>query len=119
MDGSFLQQAAVFLAAAAIAAPIGRWLKLGSVIGYLAAGILIGPYGLHYVISVYDAESVRNTAEFGVALLLFVIGLELRPERIWSMRRSVFGAGGAQLILTSAVLACLGLLYGLGAIAAA
>jgi len=118
MDGSFLQQAAVFLAAAAIAAPVGRWLKLGSVIGYLAAGILIGPYGLHYVSSVYDVESVRNIAELGVALLLFVIGLELRPVRIWAMRRSVFGAGGAQLILTALALACIGMLDGLGTMAA-
>lgn len=118
MDGSFLQQSAVFLAAAAIAAPVGRGLKLGSVIGYLGAGILIGPFGLRYVSSVYDVDSLRHIAELGVALLLFLIGLELRPARIWGMRRSVFGAGGAQLVVSSATLAAIGLVAGLGTTAA-
>lgn len=115
MNGSFLQQAAVFLAAAAIAAPVGRWLKLGSVIGYLGAGILIGPYGLQYVENVYQVDGLRHIAELGIALLLFLIGLELRPMRIWSMRRSVFGAGGAQLVLTAAALGAIGVAWGLGA----
>lgn len=113
MDGSFLQQAAVFLAAAAIAAPVGRWLKLGSVIGYLGAGILIGPYGLQYVQNVYEVEDLRHIAELGIALLLFLIGLELRPVRIWSMRRSIFGAGGAQLLLTTLVIGAVAMAWGL------
>src|SRR5690606_1550934 len=78
MTQSFLLQAAVFLAVSAIAAPLGRVLKAGSVIGYLAAGILIGPYGLGFVYEVYHVDSILHIAELGVVLLLFLIGLELR-----------------------------------------
>ena len=100
----FLVQAAVFLAAAAIAAPLGRWLKIGSVLGYLAAGVLIGPYGIGFVVTVYQVDSILHIAEFGVALLLFLIGLELRPARLFSMRKSVFGAGSLQVLVTAAIL---------------
>jgi len=103
MNQAFLIQAAVFLAASAIAAPLGRFLKAGSVIGYLAAGVLIGPYGLGFIYEVYQVESVLHIAELGVVLLLFLIGLELRPVRLWAMRRTILEAGGAQL-LASAVL---------------
>lgn len=104
MTGSFLIQAAVFLAAAAIAAPIAKKLHVSSVLGYLAAGVLIGPYGLGFVFAVYQVESILHIAEFGVVLLLFVIGLELKPVRLWTMRGSIFGLGAAQVALSALLL---------------
>jgi monovalent cation:proton antiporter-2 (CPA2) family protein len=100
----FLAQAAVFLAAAAIAAPIAKRLQISSVLGYLVAGVLIGPYGLGRVYSLYPVESILNIAELGVVLLLFLIGLELKPARLMAMRSAVFGAGAAQLFTTALVL---------------
>ena len=102
MDGGFLQQALVYLAAAVIAAPLFTRLKLGSVLGYLVAGVLIGP---HVFGLVGDAEDVMHFAEFGVVILLFIIGLELRPALLWTLRRAIFGLGGAQVLLCGAVLA--------------
>lgn len=100
-DG-MLVQAALFLGAAAIAAPVGRVLKIGSVLGYLAAGVLIGPQGFGYV--VYSPESVLGFAELGVVMLLFLIGLELRPKRLWSMRTAIFGYGMTQILLSTVLL---------------
>jgi monovalent cation:proton antiporter-2 (CPA2) family protein len=97
---SFLSQAAVFLGAAVVAVPLSRRLGLGSVLGYLVAGAAIGPWGLGLV---SDVDNILHFAEFGVVLLLFVIGLELQPTRLWTMRRPVFGLGGAQVALTAAV----------------
>ena len=108
-----LIQAAVFLAAAAIAAPLGRFLRLGSVLGYLAAGIVIGPFGIGLIYSLYDVENILHFAEFGVVMLLFVIGLELRPIRLWAMRAAIFGLGSIQLVATAVVLAAIGLGLGL------
>ena len=108
-----LIQAAVFLAAAAIAAPLGRFLRLGSVLGYLAAGIVIGPFGIGLIYSLYDVENILHFAEFGVVMLLFVIGLELRPIRLWAMRSAIFGLGSVQLVATAVVLAAIGLGLGL------
>jgi glutathione-regulated potassium-efflux system ancillary protein KefC/glutathione-regulated potassium-efflux system protein KefB len=99
---SLTGQIAVFLAATVIAVPLFRRFKLSSVLGYLAAGMVIGPWGLGLF---DDVESVLHLAEFGVVLLLFVIGLELQPSRLWVLRHSVFGAGAAQVALTTAVLA--------------
>lgn len=104
MTGSFLIQAAVFLAAAAIAAPLAKKLHVSSVLGYLAAGVLIGPYGLGFVYAVYQVESILHIAEYGVALLLFLIGLELKPKRLWTMRGSVFGLGAGQVAVTTLLL---------------
>jgi glutathione-regulated potassium-efflux system protein KefB len=117
MTGSTLLQVAVFLAASAIAAPLARWLRIGSIIGYLGAGVLIGPYGLGFVYTVYQVDSILHFAEFGVVLLLFLIGLELRPARLWAMRRSIFGAGGAQLIVSAAAIgaACWAIGYNMAA----
>jgi monovalent cation:proton antiporter-2 (CPA2) family protein len=100
----FLFQATVFLAAAAIAAPLAKRLQISSVLGYLIAGVLIGPYGLGRVYSLYPVESILNIAELGVVLLLFLIGLELKPARLMAMRSAVFGAGAAQLFTTALVL---------------
>ena len=113
MDTAQLIQVTVFLAAAAIAAPLGRFLGLGAVVGYLAAGVIIGPYVLGPLYDLNDVESVLHIGEFGVVLLLFVIGLELRPVRLWSMRSAIFGLGAAQLVLTAFVLAGLALALGL------
>ncbi len=102
-------QIAVFLAATVIAVPLFRRFKLSAVLGYLAAGIVIGPWGLGLFT---DVESILHFAEFGVVMLLFVIGLELQPSRLWVMRHSVFGAGAAQVGITTAVLAVVA--YALG-----
>ncbi len=96
-----LVQVAVLLAAAGIVAPLAKHLRIGAVLGYLLAGVVIGPY----VLGIFkDAEKMLHVAEFGVVLLLFVIGLELKPQRLWAMRRSVFGLGGAQVGITALLL---------------
>jgi glutathione-regulated potassium-efflux system ancillary protein KefC len=107
---SFFQQALVFLAAAVVAVPLFKKLGLGSVLGYLAAGMVIGPWGVG---AVSDVESTLHFAEFGVVLLLFLIGLELQPSRLWELRKAVFGLGGLQVIGTGLLLAAAGLALGL------
>jgi monovalent cation:proton antiporter-2 (CPA2) family protein len=104
---------AVFLAAAAIAAPLGRLLRVGAVLGYLAAGVIIGPSVLGPLYGLDDVESLLYLGELGVVMLLFVIGLELRPIRLWSMRSSIMGLGAAQLTATAAVLTAIGVALGL------
>ena len=89
------------LAAAVLLVSLSRRLGLGSILGYLIAGLLIGPSGLRLVT---DVESISEISELGVLMLLFIIGLELRLPRVWAMRRSVFGLGAAQVIVTGAVL---------------
>ncbi len=94
----------VLLAAAAIAVPLTRRAGFGSVLGYLLAGIAIGPAGLRLIT---DVDAIASIASLGVVMLLFLIGLEVRPQRLWVMRRTVFGLGTAQVVLTAAVLAAL------------
>jgi glutathione-regulated potassium-efflux system ancillary protein KefC/glutathione-regulated potassium-efflux system protein KefB len=106
----FLEQAAVFLLTAVLLVPLFQRLRLGAVLGYLGAGMLIGPWGLGMV---GDVESTLEFAEFGVVLLLFLVGLELQPSRLWVLRRPVFGLGGAQVLVTGTALALLGLAFGL------
>ena len=101
-DGEFLVQAATYLGAAAIAVPVFNRLRLGSILGYLAAGVVAGPYALNLL---HQQEGVFHVAEFGVVLFLFVIGLELPVARLWSLRRDIFGLGAAQMTLTGAVIA--------------
>lgn len=113
MPGVTLQETAVLLAALAIAAPLARWLGIGSVLGYLIAGMLLGPSTIGFVFSDYEAKEILDFAEFGIVLLLFVIGLELRPKRLFAMRNAVFGLGSAQVGVTAVVLALGGLLAGL------
>jgi glutathione-regulated potassium-efflux system protein KefB len=108
-----LTQVALFLAAAVVAAPLAKLLRIGNVLGYLLVGVLIGPYGLGFVISIYEVSSVLHFAEFGVVLLLFLIGLELRPRRLWAMRTSIFGVGGAQVAVTALLLAAVAVTFGL------
>lgn len=107
---SFLSQAVVFLGAAVVAVPLAQLLGLGSIIGYLVAGIIIGPFGLRLI---PGGEDIMHFAEFGVVLLLFLIGLELNPRKLWQMRRPIVGAGGAQVALTSLTLAGIGVASGL------
>ena len=95
---SLLAQIAIFLAAAVIAIPIFRYFKLGSVLGYLAAGIIIGPACLGLISRI---DATEHIAEFGIVLLMFVIGLELQPSRLWVMRKSIFGLGLAQVLVTT------------------
>jgi monovalent cation:proton antiporter-2 (CPA2) family protein len=97
----FLVHATIFLAAAVIGVPLLKRLGLSSVLGYIVAGAAIGPWGLKLA---DDVESVRPYAEIGIVLLLFLIGLEVLPSRLWELRRSVFGFGAAQVAATGAVL---------------
>ncbi|HUX74598.1 MAG TPA: monovalent cation:proton antiporter-2 (CPA2) family protein [Steroidobacteraceae bacterium] len=98
---SLLAQIALFLAAAVVAIPIFRRFKLGSVLGYLAAGIVIGPSGFGLI---SGSASTLQVAAFGIVLLMFVIGLELQPSRLWVLRKSIFGLGSAQVLISSIVL---------------
>src|SRR5690349_6719547 len=109
MDGGFLAQAFVYLCAACAAVPIARRLGLGSVLGYLLAGVAIGPFGLQLS---GDAAAAMHFAEFGVVMMLFLVGLELQPARLWALRGPVLGAGGLQVGLTALAIAGLGLLLG-------
>lgn len=106
---SLLAESLVYLLAAVIAVPISRRLGFGSVLGYLAAGILIGPFGLALI---KDPEHILHFAELGVVLLLFIIGLELKPSRLWVMRRMVFGLGAAQVVVSAVAIGALAFTFG-------
>jgi CPA2 family monovalent cation:H+ antiporter-2/glutathione-regulated potassium-efflux system protein KefB len=93
---------AILLAAAVVLVPLSRRLGFGSVLGYLVGGALIGPSGLRLISNV---DQIEGVSELGIIMLLFLIGLEVRPQRLWIMRRSVFGLGSAQVVLTAAALA--------------
>lgn len=99
---SWLTFGFVYLTAAVLAVPVVRALGMSAIIGYLAAGIAIGPWGLALV---RDVQSTLEFAEFGVVLMLFLVGLELQPQRLWSLRRPIVGLGGAQLLGCTALLA--------------
>ncbi|TGK30200.1 potassium transporter Kef [Leptospira yasudae] len=99
-DHNLLITLIVFLSAAVISVPLFKRLGLGSVVGYLIGGTIIGPWGIGLIT---DVESILHLSEFGVVLLLFLIGLELKPQRLWILRRPVFGLGGLQVVLTSLV----------------
>jgi glutathione-regulated potassium-efflux system protein KefB len=105
-----IREALLFLTVVVVAVPLFKRLGLGSVLGYLVAGALIGPHGLRLI---PDTEEVGHLAELGVVLLLFLIGLELQPRRLWELRTRVFGVGGAQVALTGAALAVGALALGL------
>ncbi|MCI8211137.1 potassium transporter KefB [Pseudomonas sp. S25] len=106
-EGSLLQAAVVFLFAAVLTVPLAKRLQLGAVIGYLFAGVIIGPSVLGLI---GNPESVSHISELGVVLLLFIIGLELSPKRLWVMRKAVFGVGMAQVLLTGLVIGAIALL---------
>ena len=96
-----LTQTAILLAAAVVAVSLVRFARLSSILGYLVAGLVIGPWGLNLI---SDVNHIMQVAEFGIVLLLFVIGLELQPTRLWVMRRIVFGLGAAQVTLCTLLL---------------
>jgi len=109
VDGGLgLEHAVALLATAVVAAPLFRRLGLGSVLGYLAAGVVIGPFGLGLF---RDPENILHVAEFGVVMFLFIIGLEMRPVKLWALRKEIFGLGAAQVVT------CIILLTGVGAAA--
>ena len=99
---SLLIQALVYLAAGVISVPIAKRLGLGSVLGYLIAGVIVGPFALDLV---GEAGDVMAFAEFGVVILLFLIGLEVRPALLWEMRTSIFGLGLAQMVASATAVA--------------
>lgn len=104
VDTTFLREAVVYLAAAAVFVPLFTRLKLGSVLGYLVGGIVIGPQILGLI---SDPQAALTFSEFGVVLLLFVVGLELNPQRLWALRRDIFGLGTLQVLLCGAALMAL------------
>ncbi|WP_422136940.1 glutathione-regulated potassium-efflux system protein KefB [Vibrio metschnikovii] len=102
MMTDWLSSSVIFLTAAVVAVPIAQRLGLGAILGYLLAGIVIGPWGFKLIT---DVNAILNFAEFGVVLLLFLIGLELNPKRLWQMKGPILGQGGSQMLITSSVLA--------------
>ncbi len=105
----WLTNSLIYLAAAVIAVPLAKKLGLGSIIGYLAAGMAIGPWGLGLVTNVQD---ILHFAEFGVVLMLFLVGLELEPERLWELRRPIFGWGSAQVLACAALITGVAVAFG-------
>ncbi|CNJ62501.1 glutathione-regulated potassium-efflux system protein KefB [Yersinia aldovae] len=105
MEGSALLTAIMlFLFAAVVAVPIAQRLGIGAVLGYLIAGIAIGPWGLGFI---RDVDEILHFSELGVVFLMFIIGLELNPAKLWQLRRSIFGVGAGQVVITAAVLGAL------------
>lgn len=109
MGQSHLVHVFIFLAAASIMVPLTSRFKLGSVIGYLVVGILIGSYGLRLI---NNAEQIMHFAEFGVIMMLFLIGLELEPQKLWQLRKLIIGLGSLQVIFTTSILTLIGLSMG-------
>ncbi len=106
---SIVQDAVLFLGAAVIAVPVMKRLGFGALLGYLTAGVAIGPWLLGLV---SDVDSILHFAEFGVVLLLFLIGLELHPSRLWALRRPIFGLGSSQVLASAAAIATVAWLFG-------
>ena len=106
---NWLSLGLVYLAAAVIAVPLARFLGLGSIIGYLGAGIVIGPFGLRLV---SEPQQMLHFAEFGVVLMLFLVGMELEPRRLWTLRRPIFGWGSVQLFGSTLLMFGVGVLAG-------
>ncbi|WP_417451465.1 monovalent cation:proton antiporter-2 (CPA2) family protein [Kordiimonas sp.] len=106
----FLQSALIYLCAAVVAVPLFKRLGLGSALGYLVAGMVIGPWGLQLI---SDVDAILRFAELGVVLLMFLIGLELDPGKLWALRRQAVGLGGSQLLGSTLLVAAAGLAFGL------
>jgi glutathione-regulated potassium-efflux system protein KefB len=114
-QGTDLVHVVALLGAAVIAVPLFKRAGLGSVLGYLAAGLAIGPFGLRLFT---DPQAILHVAELGVVMFLFVIGLEMQPSRLWSLRRDIFGLGVAQVAVCGALLTGVGMLAGFSALVA-
>jgi len=111
MSESFLYQAVVYLAAALVCVPFAKKLGMGSVLGYLFAGILIGPFVLGFIGE--EGEDIMHAAEFGVVMMLFLVGLELEPSAIWKMKNRILGVGMSQVLVTATVITGIGIVLGL------
>ncbi|MFY3383626.1 monovalent cation:proton antiporter-2 (CPA2) family protein [Paracidovorax sp. MALMAid1276] len=111
-SGTELVKVVVLLAAGVIAVPLFKRLGLGSVLGYLAAGLAIGPFGMGFF---SEAQTILHVAELGVVMFLFMIGLEMQPSKLWALRRQIFGLGLAQVLVCTALLTATGVLAGLSA----
>lgn len=109
MNNNLLTNVFIFLASAAIVIPLASKFKLGSVLGYLIIGVLIGPFGFQLI---GNANQIMHFAEFGVIMMLFVIGLELEPDTLWRLRKAIVGLGSLQVILTTIAFTILGILWG-------
>lgn len=109
-EQNFFLNAMVYLLAAVISVPVAKRLGFGSVLGYLLAGMIIGPFVLGFIGS--EGEDVMHFAEFGVVMMLFLIGLELKPNLLWGMRRSIFGLGGLQLLISALVIGAVAVMLG-------
>lgn len=110
MEHSFFFKAFVFLGAAVLFVPIAKRLGLGSVLGYLIAGVVIGPFIMGFVGE--EGQDIMHFAEFGVVMMLFLIGLELEPELLWKLRKSILGLGGLQVVLSTICISGIALLFG-------
>ena len=110
MEHNLLADAVMYLLAAVVSVPIAKRLGLGSVLGYLVAGVIIGPYVLSFV---SDTKDVMHFAEFGVVLMLFLIGLELKPSLLYRMRVPIVGSGGLQVFLTTLFITAIAMAFGL------
>ena len=107
--GGDLLPVVMLLGAAVVAVPLFKRLGLGSVLGYLAAGLAIGPFGLGWF---SNPQTILHTAELGVVMFLFIIGLEMRPSHLWSLRRAIFGLGSLQVVVCGALLTLVGIAFG-------
>jgi monovalent cation:proton antiporter-2 (CPA2) family protein len=104
----FLLQLFIFLIAATIAVPLARTCRLGSVLGYLLAGIVIGPFGLSLIA---ETEEIMHFTEFGVVMMLFLVGLELKPSLLWQMRTPILGIGGSQVFFSTVLITLIGMMF--------
>ena len=111
MENNFLLQATVYLAAAVLFVPIAKRIGLGSVLGYLIAGVVIGPFLLGFIGE--EGQDIMHFAEFGVVMMLFLIGLELEPQLLWRMRKSIIGLGSLQVLGTTVLTGIIAFLSGL------
>ena len=111
-EGGLLFQAFVYLTAAVLSVPVAKKLGLGSVLGYLIAGIIIGPFALGLV-GIEEEQDVMHFAEFGIIMMLFLIGLELKPAMVWKLKGSILGMGGVQVTTTALLLMAIAMFFGL------
>lgn len=109
LENDLIQSVVLFLGAAVVAVPLAQRMGLGTVLGYLLAGVVIGPWGLSLI---SDVDAILHFSELGVVLLLFLIGLELNPKKLWAMRMPILGLGGAQVVVSTLIIAMIANMFG-------